>query len=523
MSGQPVKAKDKLMTYLFEQKLAWNQHVDCMAICVHQGNRGGAGVTGPDVHQLADGWLSHGFVAGAMQNEAIQRKPHDRSQYEFNLQMVGHSDGKLAPIAPDNEIRYAAVGGSHGNEVFRAARCGVACDLPKISVDGHMSMERISSIDREWGDALQGIAPVSWVIIDWRVEAACPDVVKLMEKCGNAKANISKLSHEVEHLVAMQDGITQHRKHSANDDNLYDKIVGPMIALRPKCADALEGMHHLTKTRGIGNERVQSLSDFQKQYDTREIGGHVYAAVADVEFDVNNACNGFRFAILKALYSQPTPPRGGQCNWITVADVKSLSWQVKGSQNKKSHRVMTAEALMNECEAIANAHVQLPMDKPILTRVVGLMQCRMVCVVLDKKDKSRRVFKSTTEVASEFIKELSAAKRITLADPWEEKKAAPLSSDGGDGGVALATITDAIDVRTNERAATDKSFVIGGKCGSKADRSSMWTLTKVSDHGAELEDENGLVAKIPIARFLRDWFPKKDAVAPEDRYACTYQ
>ena len=146
-----VSVVDEVLMHLEQKKLVWRAHLPPCCVGVHPDNRGGYGVSAPEVHRLgatitAVGW-SHDATAHAV---AVEDKDRRTAIFMQNLVVSSPGLGKVDP----SEIRYGSLSCSHTNQFLVAALCQVETEQQSLAVGGRMSADMLGGRDPKMKEAL---------------------------------------------------------------------------------------------------------------------------------------------------------------------------------------------------------------------------------------------------------------------------------------------------------------------------------------------------------------------------------
>jgi hypothetical protein len=176
-----VSVVDEVLGKLEEQKLVWRAHIPPCAAGVHPDNRGGYGVSAPEVHRLgatitAAGW-SHAATAHAVCVEDTARRT---ARFMENLVVSSPGLGKVDPC----EIRYGSLSCSHTNQFLVAAMCKVETDQQSLAVGGRMSADMLGSRDPMMKEAFT--KGLMWLVIAHEAAVKYPTLCELVQAARNS-------------------------------------------------------------------------------------------------------------------------------------------------------------------------------------------------------------------------------------------------------------------------------------------------------------------------------------------------
>lgn len=159
--GQLGKHMGLLMDFLLDQGLAVKQQIQCQLIGVHHQNRDGMGVDVGHVQSLASSIHGLGYVPSTSNNVAVEIPVgHEGAKIrKFNADLQNQSGERLG-MGDTATLRYASVQGSHTNQVFRAFMYSAKHSDESLTIDGRLSLLKIS---KEWADAISN--GVSWIVV----------------------------------------------------------------------------------------------------------------------------------------------------------------------------------------------------------------------------------------------------------------------------------------------------------------------------------------------------------------------
>ena len=376
---------------------------------VHPANRGSYGINVESVHGLGlditqIGWSWPMLGADPL---AVQDDPSDGYIQEHNAKLSASTD-KLAPCPPAS-IEAGTLTNGHTTLFLKALEAGVPCDIPQLSIDGHMSLASIVAKDPELGKAVTN--GWKWSVLHFTTRRLYGD--RLFELLSDMRnASVSRSESEVQVLVKVYRlaAASQARGVSIPWDDIYRTIV----RTKPPCIDYVHCLVTFVKLYG---NFVPDLAAFHAKFvpNDRSIPGSFYQKINDLVIKVSGVEHKVPFfltAILKAEYScPPSFVLNKQCAFIP----KGL---IDGFGRKRANIAIAAETVLSKARELINKH---SISDEASTRLLGHLDVAMARFALEKQKGLKIEHKSVEEVGNAFWIELEATvgAGCTL-NPWPQ-------------------------------------------------------------------------------------------------------
>ena len=458
--GNIVAVADDVLEVLKNNGLALLQWLPPDSVAVHQQNRDSYGVNPKDCHTLMKeikglGWSWNQVKAIAVE---LSSDAERLETYNFNKKLADGSSGLLPPAMPANQLKAASLTASHTNTGLRCIRAQVVCDIPDISIEGKMSATKLADGDAQFGKAIED--GLQWLVISSKIAAACPKMLHLLQAAGNAPAQIQKAENEIQVLLRIHNAVKQHRMASGSVD--WDKIRALVLRSKPPCqADVGFLMAFVARKAGSLDDAflLQDLEGFHKMHvpTDRVVKGLFFQALAALELSPTNLAPFWTIAMLKTQYSCPdNKVRAGECKYLSVGDVKASVVSLKAEVEK-------AEGMLRECRQVLQGIPGFDFAKQI--EILGKLDVRMVCLVLNKNEKNRQSFATMEHVCHQFVLDLQEAlpkNAATLKSPWEGFVAAHAPASSASASLVAETVP-------NKQGLDFVSFDVSGQLSDPMD------------------------------------------------------
>ena len=403
-----VQSVEQILGLLKRAGLAYEQRIHAQFVGVHPSNRYGQGVQPSEVHSLMEDIASLGWSWAKVTQATFIELPVGPLgvQYEqFNAELAAGSGEQLAPVAPGG-LRFLSLACGHTNQGLRAAHFGVKSASSLLAENGRLSERKISARDPEMGRAIsQGL---EWTVLARQVEEAFPGLVGMVQEALNASDQIHRSESELEvafklHKIAAGLGGGTVEAQAAVD---WASVEAQAARSKPACVADIPAISKFVQqfSGGGGAPMLRSLQQFVASLKARRVvRGSVYGALAQANTGATTPCALFRVACLKACYACPEKfVQGGESNLLTAGDIASM-----GGRNKQL--CLSAEAVLKTArQLVETATARQPALGDAAT-LLGQLEVRCVTHVFQKRDPSRKTFRSLNEIGAVFWEELSQA------------------------------------------------------------------------------------------------------------------
>eukprot|EP00435_Cladocopium_sp_Y103_P004036 s3514_g1.t1 len=175
-AGQLVQASAKLMEVLHRHQMCRVVRLKPDEVGVHKQNRDGFGICPKDCHTLLGMIASVGWDAGQCNAVCTEVAAGDGT-LEFNEALVASSAG-LLPAVNKTQLRFASLSCSHTNAALRCALHETPSEEELVSLDKHISMSKIQSLDKALYEAANN--GMERTLIHWDAMAFSPKIAQLI-------------------------------------------------------------------------------------------------------------------------------------------------------------------------------------------------------------------------------------------------------------------------------------------------------------------------------------------------------
>ena len=291
-------------------------------------------------------------------------KPGDTALFDFNVELVRNSDGRLPP-ADASTMEYFALSCNHTVWFLKCAEAGMPCDNPKVSLNGRLSTAFIEETDPKFARRIK--EGMTWTVINYKVVDAYPEIISLIIEAKNGPGGINRRTSTFEVLLQILDTSISTAKESGLPDwALVQRIVG---RTKPACLNILPELvgFVVSCSGGKNGKFLHELVDIWKNCGltdvNRNIPGKLWKALAE-----SGAPMGLPMARLKNMFVltsfvAETGVEDGLCGFITTTDVDMF----KTARETTLERLLTCNmaldlgfGLISQCEpTVASSSVQV--------------------------------------------------------------------------------------------------------------------------------------------------------------------
>ncbi|CAE6937675.1 unnamed protein product [Symbiodinium sp. CCMP2592] len=307
--GTLVQSVNALHDYLLQQKLAWRLKLGCDFIGVHPENRDGMGISASHVHDLISSIAGIGFSSAESRAVCVEIPTDSRGTAcrEFNARLCEEAKGKLAPVNPAL-LKYASIVGSHANQAARAFYHGIAHENPKVSIDGRLSLEKLSMLDPAWCSSIRDC--IDWMIVSFEVTEAFPEYVGLAQSAGNAAGQIASREGELQLARKVNQAISEHMARSGKDTVCYSDVAPSILRSKPPSGSSLPGIFTFVLRYGGGEAPDSFLRKTESHirahgYASRCLGADFWQGMSTEMKGTTNQRVLWRHMVLKLAYCGP--------------------------------------------------------------------------------------------------------------------------------------------------------------------------------------------------------------------------
>ena len=291
-------------------------------------------------------------------------KPGDTALFDFNVELVRNSDGRLPP-ADASTMEYFALSCNHTVWFLKCAEAGMPCDNPKVSLNGRLSTAFIEETDPKFARRIK--EGMTWTVINYKVVDAYPEIISLIIEAKNGPGGINRRKSTFEVLLQILDtSISTSKECGVPDWALVQRIVG---RTRPACFNILPELvgFVVSCSGGKNGKFLHELVDIWKNCGltdvNRNIPGKLWKALAE-----SGAPMGLPMARLKNMFVltsfvAETGVEDGLCGFITTTDVDMF----KTARETTLERLLTCNmaldlgfGLISQCEpTVASSSVEV--------------------------------------------------------------------------------------------------------------------------------------------------------------------
>ena len=440
-----VGLRDVLYQKLQFYGLARTKKCALDVIGFHPWNRSNTGCDPTEAHRKLDNVARSGASLMEMARAvAISRPPSPKGQaYELKNIEAAAQNSMLAPVQPGS-IEVFALACNHTCQGFRAAKAGVPSDNPMISRNGKLSVKLITENDPIAEQIFsQG---VDFLVIDWRVEEAFPNLVRLIIEADNVPNAISKrdncsaLLNKCHNAAVAVSTEWESDGRTINTDEFWHAVQERATRSELDRKDDIKHCVKFIRSWSGGLKDPFVLSDFEFYVRgasvVREIPAHLFGKLADVNLGPSIGA-WWRCAVLKAMVS--CGDKYAFNNQSKLFDQNAIQ-SMQGA--KLVRLVQQADKQMIKARELSDsmrAHVK---DHLKLKDVHSTMDKRLVMHVMNKTKE----FSSVSHICYKFYQDLLDLVQVDMRSivpcPFEWKCGAPApSAPAASSGVGIAELS----------------------------------------------------------------------------------
>ncbi len=183
--AQLVTLRDKVYVVSQEYGVASKKKVVPLRMGVHPRNRGSVGLVAPECHRKLKRFALHGFSGSEVDRAVSVKRPaslRGKVWEKFNIDLAIKSNGQLPDVLPDS-LESFSLTCSHTYGALRCGAAAVASDDENLSLNGHISMSKISELCPELSTAIEeGITVLEFCA---EFNDAYPELVELIIEADN--------------------------------------------------------------------------------------------------------------------------------------------------------------------------------------------------------------------------------------------------------------------------------------------------------------------------------------------------
>ena len=291
-------------------------------------------------------------------------KPGDTTLFDFNVDLVRNSDGRLPP-ADASTMEYFALSCNHTVWFLKCAEAGMPCDNPKVSLHGRLSTASIEETDPKFARRIK--EGMTWTVINYAVVDAYPEIISLIIEAKNGPGGINRRTSTFETLLQILDTSISTSKESGSPDwPLVQRIVG---RTKPACLQILPDLvgFVVSCSGGANGKFLHELVDIWKNCGltavNRSIPGKLWKALAESGTPMDLPMARMKNMFVLTSFVAETGVEDGICGFITPADVDIF----KTARETTLERLLTCNMaldlgfeLISRCEpTVASSSVQV--------------------------------------------------------------------------------------------------------------------------------------------------------------------
>ena len=383
-----VSVVEDVLHKLQAAKLAWSMRLPPNLVGVDPTNRSGYGISEIETHSLGADIVTMGWSFSATSHAVCIEDSPSGEVAAFTRQLRSANPGLGSELT---EVKYGSLSCSHTNAFLVAALAEVPTEFPALSVDGRMSLAKLSQ-DVLLGDALK--SGLTWLVLSHKVRVLYPTLTDLVQSARNAPGAAQRKESEVQLLVRMQRMATEQSKSSSGVVDWAG--IGKVVARRTGDNAIVPVLLRYVQLYG-GGERGLFISELNKFHQAHVPSGRVipartFQALVDLKLEPHELCPFVVNAVVKAQASGPKVDHG-ICNYVSSPDIAA-------PQGSRKITMLAAERVLVECRAVIK---KAGVDEPLIGKCIGRLDTVMARFVM-KKDAQ---FKSVEELGSKFVDEVN--------------------------------------------------------------------------------------------------------------------
>ena len=405
---------DEILALLTKNNLAYKAKFNNQHVGVHKDNRFGDGLNPQDVHDLLQMIVTQGWSWGEVSRAcAVEVQPGDNEHLMFNEKVAEASNGMLAECIRE-DIKIVSLSCSHTVAALRCvlAECRSGSES-SITKDGVISKQLVLDRSPEMQSALD--EGLSWFVIRWQVDKACPDLGLLIQEALNLQHQTARQQSKIQVLLQLHSRAMKSMAVGGTID--WDAVAAAVGKLKPSLRDSLGDMAKYCERWSGGTDPVflRELEDYTKATpgSKRDLQGAFFGMLAKI----GSARHGeYVNAMVKASLSAPDRfVQDGVARLFTSTDINSVT-------GKNKDQVEIAVTMMRRARELAD---EFGAKGTLRTKILSDLDIRLVMYIHSKTAVGRRVYKSMQEIGvccyDEFQEHFSNDKVVS---PWASKHTA---------------------------------------------------------------------------------------------------
>lgn len=339
-SGNIVRATRDILNLLKAEGVAVEMRLQPNLVGIHPANRDGLGVSLSDSEALISNIFDLGWSDSEINGICVETNAEMRAYNQNLMANVG-----LPSFSNVDCVKYASLSASHTNQGLRLIMAGATHSDPRMTVDGHLSLEKISARDPLMGEAAR--LGFQWLVIPIHIMDAHPGLPSLIQSAMNSSNQISRSESELQVLRRLHNfWLEEATKVGPGGRVDFGEIRRKTVVSKPPCSAWLTAMFQFVLKASGGKEAtfLSSTEMFLKSQpcQVKMLGKDVYESLS---MDIKGSVDQFvrlRHAILKA----------GYCVGVAAPDIKRLL------AKDKDNALANAEALLLEMDGVTSSSSQ---------------------------------------------------------------------------------------------------------------------------------------------------------------------
>ena len=249
-------------------------------------------------------------------------KPGDTALFDFNVELVRNSDGRLPPADP-SMMEYFALSCNHTVWFCKCAEAGMPCEDPKVSLNGRLSTAFIAETDPKFAKRIRD--GLSWTVINYAVVDMYPEIISLIIEAKNGPGGINRRTSTFETLLQILDtSISTSNESGSPDWPLVQRLVA---RTKPACLQILPDLvaFVVSCSGGKNGKYLRELVDIWKNCGltlvSRNIPGKLWKALAESGTPKDLPMARLKNMFVLTSFVAETGVEDGICGFISPADV----------------------------------------------------------------------------------------------------------------------------------------------------------------------------------------------------------
>ena len=420
-SGNIVKATREILQLLKNEGIAVEMRIQPNLIGVHPKNRDGLGVSLNDTETLLSNIFDLGFSEAEISAICVEANAEIKS---YNMELMSTT---MLPSYIQDNVKYASLSASHTNQCLRLVLANATHSDSRLTVDGRLSIEKISSKDSGLASACR--TGISWLVLPCYLMEDHPTLPSLIQSAMNSAGQISRSESELQVLRRLHNYWLDETKKVGPQGRVdFNEVRRRAMASKPPCGNWLAPMYAFV-LKHSGGQNASYLASTELFLRTQPcpvkvLGREFFDCLS---CDIKGAVDQFvrvRHAILKA----------GYCIGLPVPDVKRLLMKEKDQNLSKAEAIILE---IDEFTTMVSSSEQFKRVSNELMVMRGLFEVDVALKLIGKKNQSleylAHMFLSGVMVTTgvQFANRFAelAAEEIALAQESVQNKSSQTSAD----------------------------------------------------------------------------------------------